>query len=296
MVVALMIALAGAFLGACGGNADRPVAASAPTTTTTTTTTTAVRPTTDRDGLVATPDGRLHLRCVGEGATTVVLVAGWGDAGDSWGTIESALRDDARVCSYARLGTGDSDPPAGDQTFTTQAASLDELLTAAGEVGPYVLVGHSFGGAVSVAFAAEHGDDVVGLALLDATPLGWIDAACAVPADGTAGAAMFVATCAMGSDPATNPERVDAARAFREVASITDLGDVPMSVLYPRVATYGDLSATEQERLRAVKSDGMRRWASLSSKGKVIPVDGTGHYLQTDRPDAVIAAIEGLLP
>jgi pimeloyl-ACP methyl ester carboxylesterase len=63
----------------------------------------------------------MHIRCVGAGPTTVLLIAGWGDGGTNWGAIEPAIAERARVCSYARFGTGTSDAPSTIQTFTTQA-------------------------------------------------------------------------------------------------------------------------------------------------------------------------------
>ena len=105
------------------------------------------RPSATVDELVGIDGRRLHVRCVGSGATTVLLIAGFESADGSWEEIEPAISQENRVCSYARFGTGTSDPPVSTQTFTTQATDLHALLTAAGEPSPYVVVGHSFGGA-----------------------------------------------------------------------------------------------------------------------------------------------------
>ena len=110
------------------------------------------RPTGPVDALVGIGKGRLHLRCAGSGDTTVLLIAGWGDGGDAWGDVETKLVEAPRVCAYARFGTGTSDPPLTTQTFTTQSDDLHALLEDAGEPGPYVVVGHSFGGAEAVTF------------------------------------------------------------------------------------------------------------------------------------------------
>lgn len=85
--------------------------ASTPATPATTATEAAIRPTADVDELVRVGGGRLHIRCVGAGETTVVLIAGFNDGGDNWGRITPALSGQSRVCSYARFGTGASDPP-----------------------------------------------------------------------------------------------------------------------------------------------------------------------------------------
>lgn len=46
-------------------------------------------------------------------------------------------------------------------------ADLHALLTAADVPGPYVLVGHSYGGIVSRLFAATYPDEVLGMVLVD---------------------------------------------------------------------------------------------------------------------------------
>ena len=110
--------------------------------TTTTTVAAPVRPTGTVDTLLPIGEGgaRLHLPCAGSGAATVVLIAGFGNGGDTWGAVAPELSADSRVCSYDRFGTGTSDAPPADQTFTSEADDLHQLPQTAGEVGPYVVV------------------------------------------------------------------------------------------------------------------------------------------------------------
>jgi pimeloyl-ACP methyl ester carboxylesterase len=246
------------------------------------------RPTGDRDELVDIDGGRMHLRCVGRGRTTVLLLAGWGAAGDAWGVIERASAERARVCSYSRFGTGTSDPQVATQTFTTQAADLDALLTEAGEPGPYVIVGHSFGGAEAVTFATTHPDEVVGLLLLDASPTDWPAHVCTVVA--------WAAGCEIMRDPTRDPERLDVFAAFDEVAAITSLDDLPMVVVTAAHRRDPGPSPTEYERLDAAWADGMERWAALSSASTIVTIEDTGHDIHVDQPQLVIDELLKLIP
>ncbi|MBA2282008.1 MAG: alpha/beta fold hydrolase [Acidimicrobiia bacterium] len=142
----------------------------------------------------------------------MLLIARWGDGGDNWGSIEPAISERARVCSYARFGTGTSDAPSSTQNFDTQAADLHALLDHDGEPGPYVVLGHSFGGAEAVTFAARYPDEVTGLMLLDASPTTWPATVCSVAA--------YEALCGVFHDPTLDPERLDVFPAFDEVATI----------------------------------------------------------------------------
>ena len=248
------------------------------------------------DELVRVGDGRLHVRCVGAGATTVLLIAGFNDGGDNWGEIAPTLAREARVCSYARFGTGASDPPTRTQTFATSAQALHALLAEIGQQGPHVVVGHSYGGGEAVTFASRYRREVVGLVLLDATPPGWVAAGCAVPDDGTEAAAGFQDRCPDPADPTDNPERMDEVAAFAGLGTIESLGALPLAVVTAADHPFPGLEPAATARLNEVWDDGQEGWLALSSDAHLVPVDDTGHHIQLDRPDVVLNEIRGRLP
>jgi pimeloyl-ACP methyl ester carboxylesterase len=95
-----------------------------------------------------------------------VLVHGLGGSHLNWDLLAPHLTPYARVVALDLPGFGRSEP--GDRRATVQAnvAVLDRFLA---EVvgGPAVLVGNSMGGMISILAAAEAGDRVRGLVLLD---------------------------------------------------------------------------------------------------------------------------------
>lgn len=174
---------AGLVLAGCGDSASSPAG------TTTSDTADAVDAGThvDRAGLVDIGSGReLFMECQGSGAPTVVLVAGLGERADNWSTTakpdESAVFPEvaasSRVCAYDRPGTATASPSGWDMTASTAvpqpitaddaAVDLHALLEASGEPGPFVLVGHSFGGDIVRLYAGAHPSDVAGVVLVDA--------------------------------------------------------------------------------------------------------------------------------
>lgn len=239
------------------------------------------------------PPAAVDLECTGSGSRTVLLISGFGDAGDSWAAVAPELAEDARVCTAPRFGLGRSDAPPADQTFASAAEALHLALDGAGEAGPYVLVGHSFGGAEAVAFADRYRSEVAGLVLVDASPTTWPEAACAVDDDGSEAAASFVAACASFA-PDRNAERLDVARAFGEVAEIASLGDLPMTVITRADPRPAGLAAGPAATLAEAWRAGQQHWASLSSASRVEPVAGTGHLIQLDRPDVVVAQVRSM--
>jgi len=141
-------------------------------------------PAADSAGLVEIGDGRsLYLTCRGSGSPIVLFISGTGGASDEWSDLppdadaESTfvtVSKSTRVCAYDRPGTTDA---ASEPTMSTvvpqpttavqSADDLDALMKAAGESGPYVVVGLSWGGMIAQQFARSHPDEVKGIVLLD---------------------------------------------------------------------------------------------------------------------------------
>jgi len=114
---------------------------------------------------------RLYVHCTGSGSPTVVLVSGLAETSVYWGGwIAPAVAQNTTVCAYDRAGQGWSDPPASPQDGAAVATDLHTLLADAHIPGPYVLVGHSTGGAYARVFAARYPDQVAGMVFLDSQP------------------------------------------------------------------------------------------------------------------------------
>jgi pimeloyl-ACP methyl ester carboxylesterase len=114
-------------------------------------------------------DHRLHLDCHGRGGPTVVLFNGLGEISASWARITDEVDGTTRVCAYARAGQAWSDDVDTPQDGVEAAEDLHALLAAAGEKGPFVLVGHSIGGPYALTYAAHYPDQVAGMVLLDSS-------------------------------------------------------------------------------------------------------------------------------
>jgi len=118
--------------------------------------------------LARLPDGRaLDFHCLGHGAPTVILEAGFGAGAEAWGAVQPLIAPVTRVCAYSRAGYGLSDPGPMPRDGEAIARDLDFGLRAARIGGPYVLVGHSAGGLYARLFAARRRRDVAGLVFVD---------------------------------------------------------------------------------------------------------------------------------
>src|SRR5215831_13633051 len=111
---------------------------------------------------------RLQVNCTGAGAPVVVVENGLGDFSSDWILVQSRVEKFTRICTYDRAGYAWSDPGPMPRTFAQLNLELKDALEKLGERGPFVLVGHSFGGPVVRNFAAFYPQNVAGMVLVDA--------------------------------------------------------------------------------------------------------------------------------
>ena len=111
---------------------------------------------------------QLHVNCSGRGGPTVIVESGLGDFSFDWILVQSRVSSFTRICTYDRAGYAWSDHGPKPRTFSQINLELRDALFKLGEQGPFVLVGHSYGGAVIRNFAAAYPQDVAGMVQVDA--------------------------------------------------------------------------------------------------------------------------------
>lgn len=227
----------------------------------------------------------LAYQCEGTGSPTVLLEAGYTASGiGTFGSdVQPALAATTRVCTYDRAGDGTSDARPKDVTpltADTQARELHALLGAIDELGPYVVVGHSYGGIVVRAFAARYPGETVGMVLLDASSEPEIPVYDRLHAgkwiDGTV-------------EPAPN-QTIDIHATVRELARAPDLGAMPLVVV-----TAGILEDQWLATVPALEAKAQTRLASLSSDAIHVLDEGKGHFLPENDPRIVIDAVDAVV-
>jgi pimeloyl-ACP methyl ester carboxylesterase len=133
-----------------------------------------------RDCFYDSQDLRLHYTDWGnEAAPPIILLHGGRDHGRSWDRIARALQPHFHVMAPDLRGHGDSEWAKGSSySLADHVYDLTHLVGAGRNA---VLVGHSFGGMIALAFAGTYPDRVSRLAVLDGAflptvPSGPIDA------------------------------------------------------------------------------------------------------------------------
>src|ERR671911_708864 len=109
----------------------------------------------------------LHIDCLGEGSPTVILEAANLGMSAHWVRGQQQVAETTRVCAYDRAGMGWSERGPEPRDAKQVTGELHTLLKDADTEGPYVLVGHSYGGLYARMYAAQYPNEVAGVVLVD---------------------------------------------------------------------------------------------------------------------------------
>jgi pimeloyl-ACP methyl ester carboxylesterase len=228
------------------------------------------------------------VRLEGHGPLTVVFEAGLGDTLDVWDGVQAQLAGCARTVAYNRAGYVGSDPATGPRDSATIVAELRGELHSRNIQPPYVLVGHSLGGLYMQYFARNFPRETAGLLLLDSTH--WnqgltVDPGADTPYAGRTTVRLFMPWIMRRelSDSTAAGEQVHTSPQARAVPTIV------LSSTRSLPATRAGTAGAHQREL-ALQDDIARDFPGSDH----LQVDDSGHYIQRDRPDAVVDAVRKL--
>jgi pimeloyl-ACP methyl ester carboxylesterase len=215
-----------------------------------------------------------------------------------WQGQLARLRRSRRAVALDLRGHGRSDLPAdGHYAIEAMAGDIGAVVDHLG-LERFVLVGHSMGGGVALAYAGMHPDRVERLLLLDAIADGTrLPAAEVEPFLAALDSAAYVETIegywatVSGSDPAIRARLLADLRATPRQAVIGVLREVARFDPKPALAAYRGPAL-------AVVTPANDYPFSLHRLGPGLPhrvVEGTGHWIQLERPDEVAGVLEEFL-
>jgi pimeloyl-ACP methyl ester carboxylesterase len=267
--------------------------------------------------MVDVGDYSMHLYCTGEGgAPTVVMDSGLGGTVLDWQLVQPEVAQFARVCTYDRAGMGWSEPGAQPRTSQQIVEELHALLGNAGVQGPYVLVGHSFGGTNVQLYASQYPNEVAGMVLVDSATEDEMLVTLTEELRGSPVWNKILATIGVTRLPYTlggetdqrtaisthakdiyevSDERTSWEESFEQRrASPLSLGDKPLIVLTAGAFQVPPDAGIPQEQIDSFLEARSEFQADLplhSQNSERIIAEDSGHDIHLDQPDLVIDAI-----
>ncbi|MGH8322391.1 MAG: alpha/beta fold hydrolase [Steroidobacteraceae bacterium] len=226
------------------------------------------------------------VRLEGNGPRTVILEAGLGDTMDVWKDVQPRIAAGCtRTLAYNRAGYQGSDPPIGPRDAATIVAELRAELKRRNIDPPYVLVGHSLGGLYMQYFARNYPKEVAGLLLVDSTH--WqqgmsVDSSANTPYAGRTAVTLFMPWI-------MRRELTDSGIAGQQVHASPQAEGFPTIVLSSTRASSGGTPAA-----RALAADRQDAIAADFPGASHVRVADSGHYIQRDHPEVVVAAARRL--
>lgn len=265
-------------------------------------------------------DIKLHMYCLGASQVTqptVIFDAGLGGFSLEWLKVQRLLENDIKSCAYDRAGYGWSQQGPSPRTTSQINDEFERLLLAAELKPPYILVGHSFGGYNVQYFAKANPDDVAGVVLIDSSHP---DQAERIPDVNTGkvrrGKQQMVTFLGDASVLEKYPEDVRFTAGMllssrqvvltqqREFASFTysasevnflasDFPDVPLVVVTRGQQQWSDdpLGKAREEEWNRMQDELTR----LSSQGRQIHAELSGHMVHMDQPELVADIIREMM-
>lgn len=227
----------------------------------------------------------------GHGQPPVVFIPGLGDtSAESFTAVMDEIADVAQVVGYARPGLGGSGPAeeADPRGVADAAEELKVTLSRARVPSPRILVGHSYGALIALAYVATWPQEVAGLVLVDASdPQLFLETGQEVVDD--------------GGSPGSIP--FDVTATDKDLEDVPSPLDVPVSVVASRPGRWVELSPEQAAQwaphtMAQIDARWQSHQAELAERldADLVVADAGGHYVQRDQPELVAAAIRWILP
>jgi len=264
----------------------------------------------------------IHLHCVGTGTPTVVFEADLDQYGSlTWDSVQNEIGNFTRACSYDRAGIMWSEPGPRPRDGETIAGELAAVLETAGEDGPFVLVGHAFGGAYVRIFAGQNPDAVCGMVLVDSshpemfTRFAEFGIEQEIPDKQIRPLILLLSHLGMPGrfkgnlyhlspdvyDPtqaflpqssmAWFDENVEAPDTLAQAGQVESLGNIPLIVL----AAARSSQNLQYQDLQEEWLELQQELTLLSENSEFRALQEAGHYIQFDQPEEVIEAVRDVV-
>jgi pimeloyl-ACP methyl ester carboxylesterase len=250
-----------------------------------------------RSTRIAGPAGALAVNDGGRGNPPVLFVHSLAGHTGHWAAQLKYLRSTRRAVAFDLRGHGQSEAPKnGDYSIAGMVADIEAVVDSLG-LDRIVLVGHSMGGGVALAYAGTHPERVAGLLLVDPIGDGKQFPAAEIEPFLTALESKYDSTIQGHWTSVAGPDTAVRQRL------LTDLRATPRETVVPafrEVLQFDPDPALARYRgpILSIVTPHNDQPFSLHRLGQGFPhrmLQGTGHWIQLDQPDEVNRLLDEFL-
>ncbi|MGI9628840.1 MAG: alpha/beta fold hydrolase [Longimicrobiales bacterium] len=238
------------------------------------------------------------------GRPVLLLQAGAGSPIESWGEFLERVSELAPVVTFDRPGIGQSSLVGVGMHPEQAAEHAHEVMEVIGVPPPYILVGHSWGGALILYYADRYPEEVVGLVYLDPTEPrlpSWTYVLANSASEYVEREAEFDEALQSLNLPPGRQAEQDRILAFRRTPlderGVPGDGDVPTAIVLggaPPALTGTAPSYIDASYLRAAmdgRMDRLAAWARGRPETILILATDAGHFVHRDQPGLAAEAV-----
>lgn len=252
----------------------------------------------------------MHVRTAGfanrrPGTAALVLEAGNGQTLATWDPIFGNLAAFAPVVAYDRRGLGKSEWDSIPPTLERVARTTHAMLDAAGIAPPYIMAGHSLGGAFARYFAGLYPTEVVGLIQIDPTRTtsylarrrqAYIDAG-ATPEEL---ARMYPTPRNIGDRAGVFASMMLTPAWGQAFANLPPIGDMPYALLLskqpPPPRSPSPMDRFDRDKIEAAARDEDDMTRVVGSPHHLLIVStSAGHFIHSDEPTLTLATFKRIV-
>ncbi|WP_028402263.1 alpha/beta fold hydrolase [Ectobacillus panaciterrae] len=211
---------------------------------------------------------------------TIVFDSGYGWSLENWQSIREDVSKFAKIFMYDRENIGNSDKGNNPKHSAQIVKNLRVLLEKTHIKPPYILVGHSFGGANVRLYASKYPEEVAGVVLIDSCHEDQNKVM--VPLFSKEVQEAYFGQFIVEGTFSELEESLEQVRG-------TNIGSIPLIVL------TGDTQPFHTTESMAAWMKFQRELAMLSSNSKHVIVKEAGHAIHIDNPKSVVDAIREMV-
>jgi pimeloyl-ACP methyl ester carboxylesterase len=242
---------------------------------------------TTADTMIEVDEVNLRFVISRGGETTVLLEAGGGADASQWTEIQKRLSMEtaATVISYDRPGFGGSDLPGSPYDLVNEVKNLHECLARLG-TGKIILVSHSYGAFLTLAYQSAFPQNVDAIILLDPNSVRFVD---------SVGAAMLSRIPFDTSGTLTKLQKAEVRQAtalertMESVRAMTFAKEIPVTVVTAGVGWW------PFARLNDWWRDSHKQIVQQVNSGTLVVAEGATHNIPAQKADLVVELIKDQL-